>query len=80
MEKQNGKLKLLHLLRILNTESDKDHPYGHERIECIFSMILSENLNDSTFLFNRSKSEKPTPAAKNPFNVCSIVSQYGIAA
>ena len=26
MEKQNGKLKLLHLLRILNTESDKDHP------------------------------------------------------
>lgn len=26
MEKQNGKLKLLHLLRILITESDKDHP------------------------------------------------------
>lgn len=26
MEKQNGKLKILHLLRILATESDKEHP------------------------------------------------------
>lgn len=26
MEKQNGKLKILHLLRILSTESDKEHP------------------------------------------------------
>lgn len=28
-------------IRISNKESDKDHPYGHERMECVAAIVLS---------------------------------------
>ena len=35
-------------------KSDDDHPYGHERIECIFSIILSVTLFLTAFAICRS--------------------------
>ena len=28
-------------VRIASRDSDKDHPYGHERLECVASVILA---------------------------------------
>ena len=41
-------------INIAAKKSDDDHPYGHERIECIFSIILSITLFLTAFAICRS--------------------------
>ena len=46
-------------VRMSGRESDKDHPYGHERMECVASIVLATPFRDAVRLPERLAAVHP---------------------